>query len=584
MEACVLPPAIGAHAIGTQPAADVCAGNMASRVAVELEDSNLFVNSLPVVPLSPVTECLAKWREELIDDFDADFILNGIEFGFTLIDASAKPEHAFCKNYKSATSDNKSLSEEQIKVELEKGRYIVSEVCPPVVSALGAIPKSQTKVRLIHDLSRPLGGVNKHSTDNAVKFPTIDEATRHMSSNTFLAKIDLKEAYRSIPLHPTCYGLTGLQWHFSGDDKSTFFFDARLPFGASKSCKIFQSLTNAIVRMLARRNIIVSGYIDDFLIIEDSADSCQRSLDCIVALVESLGLCVNWDKVSGPAQQLVFLGVDIDCTQRTLALPAKKLAETKVLIASWIGKKKATKKSIQQLIGKLNWCCRVMLGGRTFLRNLVDLLLKVSQPHHYVRLGVAARADLDWWSVGIELFHGFAPFPADIPVPSSCFSTDACLEGGGSFHYGDWFYVNWVWDIPSFASKNINVLELKTVLLSARRWGHLWEGRHILVHSDNSSTVASINKSTSRSGEMLLLVKELFWCSVFFNFKLSAAYLPGKLNVISDRISRLHDVQCANDACILLFDGIHFPIGCKNHMSEETFLALQEVWHPGWNY
>ena len=107
-----------------------------------------------------------------------------------------------------------------------------------------------------------------------LEFPTIDEATRHMNMKTFLAKIDLKEEYISIPLHPSCYGLTGLHLQFSGDEDSTYFFDAHLPFGASKSCKIFQSFTNAIVRMLGHRNIVVCGYIDDFLIIEDSAESC----------------------------------------------------------------------------------------------------------------------------------------------------------------------------------------------------------------------------------------------------------------------------------------------------------------------
>ena len=78
---------------------------------------------------------------------------------------------------------------------------------------------------------------------------------------------------------------------------------------------------------------------------------------------------------------------------------------------------------------------------------------------------------------------------------------------------------------------------------------------------------------------MMLVVKELFWCAVHFNFKLTAAYLPGKLNVVSDRISRLHEVQCANEACVLLFDGVNFPVLCKNHMSESAFLALQEAWH-----
>jgi hypothetical protein len=129
------------------------------------------------------------------------------------------------------------------------------------------------------------------------------------------------------------------------------------------------------------------------------------------------------------------------------------------------------------------------------------------------------------------------------------------------------------------AGYNINLLELQSVLVAARHWGHLWGGSHVLVHSDNVSTVASINKSTSRSPEMMSIVRELFWCAVY-NFKLSAAYLPGKLNIISDRISRLHEYDSANDACILLFDGVQFPILCNSHMSQIAFFALQSRWHP----
>jgi hypothetical protein len=133
------------------------------------------------------------------------------------------------------------------------------------------------------------------------------------------------------------------------------------------------------------------------------------------------------------------------------------------------------------------------------------------------------------------------------------------------------------------AGSNINVLELQSVLVAAQRWGHLWGGTHVLVHSDNSSTVASINKSSSRSPQMMAILHELFWCSVFHGFKLTAAYLPGKQNVMSDRISRLHELNSANDACILLFDGIVFPIVCNSHMSETSFFALQSQWHPAWS-
>jgi hypothetical protein len=154
----------------------------------------------------------------------------------------------------------------------------------------------------------------------------------------------------------------------------------------------------------------------------------------------------------------------------------------------------------------------------------------------------------------------------------------------GGFFKGDWFFVNWGLDYPELEGANINVLEIKSVLLAARRWGHLWTGQHVLVHSDNSSTVASINKSTSRSPGMMSVLRELFWCSVYYGFKITAAYLPGKLNVMSDRISRLHELTSANEAFALLFDGLNFPIICNAHMSQISFFDLQSQWRQAWSY
>ena len=91
------------------------------------------------------------------------------------------------------------------------------------------------------------------------------------------------------------------------------------------------------------------------------------------------------------------------------------------------------------------------------------------------------------------------------------------------------------------------------------------------------STVAAINKGTSRSSEMLVLIQELFWCSVSYDFKLSASYIPGKLNIISDRISRMHDKNAAWEVCELLYEEC-VPVNCFDHLSEEAFLSLQAGW------
>ena len=104
----------------------------------------------------------SRWESELHDDVDRQFILNGVRNGFDIVDCDVpiptKP--IICNNYKSASKTNCVKAEQQIKIELDAGNYIIPVVTPDYVSALGAIPKANSKdIRLIHDLGRPNGGV-----------------------------------------------------------------------------------------------------------------------------------------------------------------------------------------------------------------------------------------------------------------------------------------------------------------------------------------------------------------------------------------------------------------------------------------
>jgi hypothetical protein len=239
-----------------------------------------------------------------------------------------------------------------------------------------------------------------------------------------------------------------------------FLYDSRLPFGSSLSCKIFQTISDAVVRAFRRRGFKALSYIDDFIVISDSYSECVVALDCLISLVQNFGLEINWQKVAYPSQVMTFLGVTIDCVNRTLALPKDKLCALKSLLVKWSFKKKATKRDLQSIIGKLSWAARVVRGGRTFIRSMINLLPLVKEPTHYIRLSAMARSDLSWWLVAMDRFHGDTPFTVDKPLPNYEFATDACLSGGAA-HFGrDWMYVSWSEDIPSVASSSINVLEL----------------------------------------------------------------------------------------------------------------------------
>ena len=151
-------------------------------------------------------------------------------------------------------------------------------------------------------------------------------------------------------------------------------------------------------------------------------------------------------------------------------------------------------------------------GGRTFMRCLINLMTKVKKSHFHIRISREARGDFEWWTEGLRRFHGHTSFISDLPVPSFVFGTDACEEAGGAHFADDWMFVSWREDVPEMVGRHINVLELQTVVMAARRWGPQWAGLHVKVCSDNMAMVASINKTTTRSVELLLLMSRFSGC------------------------------------------------------------------------
>ena len=83
---------------------------------------------------------------ELETDEDKDYLLTGIREGFRIVDENVIPEPVELNNYTSALQ-HKEVVENQICEEVLKGRYILCSQKPVIVSALGAILKSNNSVR-----------------------------------------------------------------------------------------------------------------------------------------------------------------------------------------------------------------------------------------------------------------------------------------------------------------------------------------------------------------------------------------------------------------------------------------------------
>ena len=446
-------------------------------------------------------------------------------------------------NYISATCpENRFATEKEILAEIREGNYEFGK--QNVISALGAIPKpNSSEVRLIHDASRPYTkSLNSYAklVQDATHYASLDQVVAKLQPNGWLAKVDLRHAYRCVPISPSNYSVTGLKWKFTGSKHYKYFYDTRLPFGAKRSPGIFQRITESVTRMLHRRGYkSVFVYLDDFIIVTDTEKRCWEAYQCLLGVLMRLGFTVNWNKVVEPSQNIIFLGVSIDSLSRKISIPQDKLIEIKDELKCWQLRKKATKRQLQQLIGKLNWAAKMLRTSRPFIRRIIDLSCIPKRPSHRVRIPAGVCEDLRWLLAICERFNGTVVIPEIAPQPDHVISTDASLEGGAAFQDGDWLYTHWISDYPNVASLHINLKELFVVLLACRRWYHKWKDKTIHLYTDNMATMYVINKGSMKNNIGMQFVREIFYLAAIYNFKLIAKYIKSGDNVIADAVSRL---------------------------------------------
>ena len=207
------------------------------------------------------------------------------------------------------------------------------------------------KFRLIVNLSFRSG----HSINDAIspahssfRYVTLRQVTELIPQGSSLAKIDLKAAFRRVPVHPADQHYLGISW------RDRTLCDRALPFGLRSAPIIFDAVADGLAWAMICSNIVdLAHYLDDFIFWSANHVTCQHSLDLTIRTATRLGLPVEPAKVEGPSTTLTFLGIKIDTVSMELRLPQSKLARLKSTLAEWCNKKSASKHDLQVVIGLL---------------------------------------------------------------------------------------------------------------------------------------------------------------------------------------------------------------------------------------
>ena len=153
--------------------------------------------------------------------------------------------------------------------------------CHPV----GVVPKRHSSEwRTIYHLSYPQGhNINDYIPKDSfsLTYVRVDDAIhilKTLGKGAFMAKTDLKSAFRLIPIHPEDWSLLGIYW------QSQYYVDMHLPFGLRSAPFLFNQLSDGIELILKHNYGLkhVIYILDDFFIAEHSKLACLTSFSILL--------------------------------------------------------------------------------------------------------------------------------------------------------------------------------------------------------------------------------------------------------------------------------------------------------------
>ena len=501
---------------------------------IPFEDENEVLTPIKV-------DRLAFWLEGY-DVEKKSFLLEGFSNGFQ-VGFVGKTNNDIPKNLKSATQFPNLVSK-HIDKEIEAGRVIGPFDEPPFsqfqCSPVGLVEKKEKgSYRMIHHLSYPEGSSVNDQIDpewSSVSYANIGDAIDlviNLCPKTFMAKTDVKSAFRTIPLHPSTRHLFVFHW------EGKYYVDRCLQMGCSSSCQIFESLSTAVEWIAkSKLNIQMVHILDDFFIASVSQQVGSFQLQQFLNVCKDIGLPMAPEKTFWPSNVMSFVGFEIDTINQEVRLPLEKIQKCTEEITCLLQKNRATLKELQSIIGLLNFACAVILPGRPFLRRLIDLTVGLRAPHHRRRLTSGTKSDLSMWLTFLSDFNGKSLF-VDSHLTAD-YEIHLFTDASGSIGYGailgnQWFNGKWsTW----WTSQNIMLLELYPILLAVQVWGCELQNKRLLIHTDNESLVPVLTKHTSKHPIIMILVRKLVLLCLKINLVLTAEHIAGKENNIADALSR----------------------------------------------
>lgn len=463
------------------------------------------------------------------------WVLDVVKRGYEIEFSSTPPQYGlFATTPVPEIPEKRAALEDEINSLLKKGaitRVTTANADGPLFrSSFFLTPKKNGTWRPILNL-RPLN--RRFIRPERFRMETLTSILHLLRPGMWASSVDLKDAYLHIPIRLEDQRFLAFRY------KAIDYRFTALPFGLSTAPRVFTRVTRAVLAHLRRNGVMVFAYLDDWLVLGNSQQGALASTNATVSLLTKLGWLINVEKSNlVPTQSIIYLGARLDLASGMVYPTAERTASLVATARKILGNRNTPALTWQRLLGKMASFTDLLDLCRLRMRPLQRHLLKHYAPDRSsaatpIPLPTGLRPFLTWWAESDRIAAG-RPFRN--PAPTTSITTDASLSGWGA-----------VWGTHTVAGEwaeperglHINILETEAVLRAVRHWATHLTGHTVTVRSDNTTTVAYINRQGgTRSLALLRRTWDLLVLCDSLRIGLRASHLAGKDNILADALSR----------------------------------------------
>ena len=466
---------------------------------------------------------LAAWDRINTDPLTLEYLKYGVKIPFE------KDCETFCiKNYHIKSKIEREFLKSEINRLLGLGYIKQCLNKPEFVSPIGCVKKKgKDKYRLIHDLRV----LNSYCSSKRFKQEDIRVVEQIIKPKDYLTSIDLKDGFFHIKVHKD------FQKYLSFEFEGNFYSFTVLCFGFCLSPYFFYKCLRPVVKYLRTLDIRIALYVDDFLICSDKALITDHT-DTVLHTLEDLGLHINSDKSClEPAQSIEYLGFIISTVNEYPSISAKKerVCKIKRLIRNLQNKKSCSARLLARCAGLCVSTAWVVSTGKLYLRGIYKLISTKEKWEDTLTFDETVYKELDWWLSNIDKFNAKVlkpnPVTVSLEVDASASGWGAAL--GENLAKGDYD--------ESVSKKSSNFRELTAILLAILAFKVKLKNQHVLIFSDNSTSIAYINNRGGPHSDLTQLAIKIWNEADRLGLSITCRHLAGIANVIADGLSRAPD-------------------------------------------